>query len=77
MVRARPPAHVLVFAASILILSLSSEGLSLSPRVLLTAFPLVYGLAYHLRPASLGIAVGSEAPGSEHPRFLPAFPDVS
>ena len=61
LVRARPPAHVLVFTASILILSLSSEGLSLSPRVLLTAFPLVYGLAYRLRPASLGIAVGSEA----------------
>ena len=61
LVQARPPAHVLVYTATILVLSLTSEGLSLSPRFLLTAFPLVYGLARRLRPEAMAAAVGTEA----------------
>ena len=61
LVRIRAPAHLLVFTAAILVLSLTSESLSLSPRFLLTAFPLVYGLARRLRPEALAVAVGTEA----------------
>lgn len=61
LVQARPPPHVLAYTATILVLSLTSEGLSLSPRFLLTAFPLIYGLARRLRPEGIGVAVGTEA----------------
>jgi hypothetical protein len=61
LVRARPPAALLVFTATILLLSLSSEALGVKPRFLLTAFPLVYGLARPLRREALSVAVGAEA----------------
>jgi hypothetical protein len=61
LVKARPPAALLAYVATILVISLSSEGLGLKPRFLLTAFPLVYGVAHRLRPAGVGTAIGAEA----------------
>ena len=61
LVKARPPPALLAYVATILVISLSSEGLGLKPRFLLTAFPLVYGVAHRLRPAGVGTAVGLEA----------------
>lgn len=61
LVQARPPPALLAFTATILVISLGSEGLGLKPRFLLTAFPLVYGVAHRLRPAALGTAIGIEA----------------
>lgn len=59
LVRSGAPAYLLAYTASILVLCITSTGLS--PRFLLTAFPLVYGLAHRLKPQALGIAVGTEA----------------
>lgn len=59
LVRARPPLPLLAFTAAILIVSASSEALSLKPRFLLTAFPLVYGVARLVRSESSGIGLAA------------------
>lgn len=61
LVRARPPLALLAYAATILVLSLSSYGFGASPRFLLTAFPLLYGLAHAVRREHFSVAVGTEA----------------
>ena len=61
LVRARPPVALLVFSAFVLLVSISTETMGPKPRFLLTAFPLIYGLAHRLRPAGEGVAVGIEA----------------
>lgn len=61
LVRARAPLPVLAYTATILVLSLTSEALGVKPRFLLTAFPLVYGLARVLRRDGVSVAVGVEA----------------
>jgi hypothetical protein len=61
LVRAQPPPALLAFTATVVLLSVSTEAMGLKPRFLLTAFPLLYGVAHRLRPAGEGVAAGVNA----------------
>lgn len=61
LVRARPPAPVVVYTAGIVLLALLSQTLGARPRFVLTAFPLVAVLGRCLRGNAFSVAVACSA----------------
>jgi Mannosyltransferase (PIG-V) len=61
LIRARPPAPVLVYTIGVVLLALMSETLGARPRFVLTAFPLVVAPARWLRGNGFAIAVACSA----------------
>lgn len=61
LARCRPPPALLVYSAAILFLSMTSDALGPSPRFLLTAFPLLYGVARAVQGHGFSIVVGGQA----------------
>ena len=61
LVRARPPAPVLLYTAGIVVLALLSQTLGARPRFILTAFPLVAVLGRWLRGTAFTVAAAGSA----------------
>jgi hypothetical protein len=61
LVRARPPATILVYTAGIVLLALLSQTLGPRPRFILTAFPLVVVVGRWLRGSTFALVVGCSA----------------
>lgn len=61
LVRARPPAAILIYTAGIVLLALLSQTLGARPRFILTAFPLVVVLGRWLRGSAFALVVGCSA----------------
>lgn len=61
LVRARPPATILVYTAGIVLLALLSQTLGPRPRFILTAFPLVAVIGRWLRGSTFTLVVGCSA----------------
>ena len=61
LVRARPPMPVLVYTVGVTALTLSSEALGMKGRFILTAFPLLYGIAVVAKREWFGVVVGMAA----------------
>lgn len=59
--RWRPPAVLAIYTVGVCALALSSGAVAMRPRMLLTAFPLLIGLARGLTPLTLGIVLAASA----------------
>lgn len=59
--RWRPPVELMVFGAGILLLTVGSSNLGLRPRFVLSAFPLVQAVAWHVKGEAFALLAGVSA----------------